>query len=172
MAHSRCQSAFGAGRTGGCPRGPPRQGPALAGRRHSLLADPAQEPRCPRQGRSCASFTPSKRPWRRKLKDALWAAKNLPVKCALTVRGNVFVLPVSWVLHAAASAGRDRFRPGGLAAGYFLAEQGYRPLIFERGPGGASAHPRRAAFDAGGSSIPRAIIFSAKAGPAPSATAN
>ncbi len=40
--------------------------------------------------------------------------------------------------------------PGGLAAGYFLAEQGYRPIVLERGPPVAERIRSVKEFDAGG----------------------
>src|SRR5207245_8033000 len=40
--------------------------------------------------------------------------------------------------------------PGGLVAAYFLAEQGYRPLVLERGPAVRERIQDVRAFDAGG----------------------
>jgi uncharacterized FAD-dependent dehydrogenase len=44
--------------------------------------------------------------------------------------------------------------PGGLAAAYFLAEQGYRPLLLERGPAVGQRIRDVKAFDDGGSFLP------------------
>ena len=62
--------------------------------------------------------------------------------------------------------------PGGLAAAWFLAEQGYRPLVLERGRAVPTASATFTPSTPAARSTPRAIICSARAGPAPSATAN
>src|SRR5262245_27070841 len=44
--------------------------------------------------------------------------------------------------------------PGGLAAAYFLAERGYRPLLLERGPAVSQRIRDVKAFDSGGAFLP------------------
>ena len=63
--------------------------------------------------------------------------------------------------------------PGGLAAAWFLAEQGYRPLVLERGRAVREPHPRRVAPSTPAArSTPKATTCSARAAPARSATAS
>ena len=62
--------------------------------------------------------------------------------------------------------------PAGTLAAYFLAEQGYRPLVLERGRAVRERIRDMRAFEAGTRTSPKAIICSAKEGPARSATAN
>ena len=62
--------------------------------------------------------------------------------------------------------------PAGLIAGYFLAAQGYRPLILERGRAVKERVADVRRFDEGARSTRKATTSSAREGPEPSATAS